>query len=75
MRTVSITLPDALDTELTRLAQVRRVSRSAVVREALEALSKRTAGSVTELAGPLVGCLRGPADLSTNADHLAGYGE
>lgn len=77
MRAISLKLPDQLDQKITALARRRRSSRSAVMREALEAFtatgSART--SVTAAAGELVGALRGPQDLATSAEHLAGYGK
>jgi len=75
MRVVSLKLPEDLDRELTRIARRRHASRSAVLREALESFARGSQRSVTAAAGDLVGSLRGPRDLSTNAKHLAGYGE
>jgi Arc/MetJ-type ribon-helix-helix transcriptional regulator len=77
MRTVAFKLPPDLDRKLTELARRRRTSRSAVVREALEALGAppgKLPASVTEAAGDLVGALSGATDLSTSKRHLAGYG-
>jgi Arc/MetJ-type ribon-helix-helix transcriptional regulator len=77
MRTVTFKLPPDLDRKLTKAARQRRTSRSAVVREALEALGgapEKAATSVTEAAGDLVGKLSGPSDLSSSTRHLAGYG-
>lgn len=77
MRTVSFKLPSALDEALDELARTRRMSRSELVREAIEALahagSRRP--SVTALTADLVGSVGGPADLSTNGKHLTGYGK
>jgi predicted transcriptional regulator len=76
MRPVSIKLPEHLEQLLDRLARERNLTRSAVVREALEAYANRSrASSVTAAAGDLVGSLSGPADLSTSRKHLAGFGE
>jgi Arc/MetJ-type ribon-helix-helix transcriptional regulator len=75
MKTVSFKLPAALDKALTDLARRRRSSRSAVVREAVEALAKEDQLSVTALAGDLVGSLSGPGDLSTNPKYMKGFGE
>jgi hypothetical protein len=55
------------------------MTRSALIREAIELLAKahRTGlaeGSFLELAGPLCGVVEGPRDLSTNPRHLRGYG-
>jgi predicted transcriptional regulator len=75
MRVVSLKLPKELDQELTKIARRRNASRSAVLREALESLTRGPKRSVTAAAGDLVGSLRGPRDLSSSAKHLAGYGE
>ncbi len=75
MRTISLKLPPELDQRLTDLAEQRGVSRSAVVREALEAFAEGTSGSVTSQAADLVGSLKGPRDLSTESKHMQGYGQ
>jgi Arc/MetJ-type ribon-helix-helix transcriptional regulator len=74
MRTVSFKLPEDLDDALNELARTRRLSRSALVREALESLKKGNRRSVTALAGELVGSVDGPSDLATNRKHMSGYG-
>jgi len=74
MRTVSFKLPEDLDNALNELARTRRLSRSALVREALESLKKGNRRSVTALAGELVGSVDGPSDLATNRKHMSGYG-
>lgn len=74
MRTVSFKLPEDLDDALNELARSRGASRSALVREALEALAKGKRRSVTALAGDLVGSVDGPTDLATNRKHMARYG-
>jgi Arc/MetJ-type ribon-helix-helix transcriptional regulator len=78
MRPVSFKLPPALDDRITRVARRRRMSRSAVVREALEVLADEAGPkggpSVAEAAADLAGILSGPRDLSTSKRHMAGYG-
>ena len=75
MRPISIKLPKSLEALLEELARARGISRSAVVREALQAYAASPiSGSVTELAGELAGSLDGPRDLSTSAKHLRGFG-
>jgi Arc/MetJ-type ribon-helix-helix transcriptional regulator len=74
MRTVSFKLPEELDDALTELARSRGASRSALVRQAIEALAKGKRRSVTSLAGHLVGSVDGPSDLATNRKHMSGYG-
>ena len=75
MRTVSFKLPEQLDDALSDLARRRKSSRSAVVREALQALATDKPRSVTARVDALVEPLDGPADLSTGPKHLAGYGK
>ena len=74
MRTVSFKLSEQLDDALSELARRRKSSRSALVREALEALVKGTRRSVTAAVDELVTPVEGPADLSTNPKHMIGYG-
>ena len=79
MKTVSLKLPDTLDAQLTALIRQRGTSKSAVIREALEAYLSRAGepqpGSFLEMARDLCGCVEGTPDLSTNPDHLHGYGQ
>ncbi len=75
MRTVSFKLPEQLDDALSDLARRRKSSRSAVVREALQALATDNHRSVTAMVDDLVEPVDGPADLSTGPKHLAGYGK
>jgi metal-responsive CopG/Arc/MetJ family transcriptional regulator len=76
MKPISIKLPKHLETLLDELARARGMSRSSVVREALQAYAAAsTTGSVVESAGELVGSLDGPRDLSTSAKHMRGFGE
>jgi predicted transcriptional regulator len=75
MRTVSFKLPQDLDEALTDLAKRHRSTRSALVRQALEALARGGGGSVAALARDLAGSVEGPVDLSTSAKRMAGYGK
>jgi|GEM_PF-687785 len=76
MRVVSIKLPAGLDRELTDIARRRRLTRSAVVREALDSYARKPRRSVVSAAGPLVGVLKGgAADLSAGARHMTRYGK
>ena len=75
MRPISIKLTKQLEDLLDRLARERNLTRSAVVREALQAYAQRTGASVTSAAEGLVGALEGPRDLSTSAKHMRGFGE
>ena len=79
VKTVSLKLPELLDAKLTTLIRKRGTSKSAIIREALEEYLSRegepSPGSFLELAQDLCGCVEGPVDLSTNQDHLDGYGQ
>lgn len=78
MRTLSVKLPAALDAKLTATATERGVSKSAVIRRALETVlvgaRGRRAASFLALAKDLAGCVRGRADLSHNPGRLRRYG-
>ena len=75
MRTVSIKLPKDLDQALTDLARRRHTSRSALLREAVERLTREARKTVGELASDLMGSVSGPSDLSTSPRHMKGFGE
>jgi len=75
MRTVSFKLPERLDRAVSKLAKTRKSTRSAVVREALEAFARGGGGSVSALAKDLAGSVEGPTDLSKARKHMAGYGK
>ena len=79
MKTISLKLEEELDARLTAVARRRGEPRSALVREALRVYLDTTgdsaAGSCLELVADLAGCVKGPRDLSNNAEHLRGYGQ
>ena len=75
MRTITIKLPEHLERLLDELARQRGSTRSAVLRDALEAYAGRARPTATAVAGDLVGSLRGPRDLSTSPSHLDDFGE
>ncbi len=76
---MSLKLDEELNARLIALARRRGQSRSAVAREAvrkyLDAEEKSTSPSCLELTADLAGCVSGPGDLSSNPDHMKGYGE
>ena len=82
MHTLSIKIDAPLESTLATLVQRERVSKSELVRRALQAYAKQRADivvtpspSALDLAGDLVGCFSGaPADLSSNPAHLADFG-
>jgi metal-responsive CopG/Arc/MetJ family transcriptional regulator len=76
MKTVSLKLPPALSIRLDRAAKKRGQTKSEVIRAALEQfLNGERPTSALELAGDLVGCAKGPGDLSTNPKYMEGFGE
>lgn len=78
MKTLTIKVPEELALKLQAIAARRGESQSAVIRAALEDLTaaEKIANprSCLDLAGDLVGCAAGPADLSCDPKHLQGYG-
>ncbi len=76
MKTISLKLPPDLSVRLERVAREQGKSKSEIIRAALEQhLKAERPMSALELAGDLVGSCKGPADLSTNPQHMEGYGE
>ncbi len=78
MRSVSMKMPSHLAREVSEAARRRGISRSALIREALEAFLRRekAAPSVSALsrAVDIVGAFSGPEDLSVNPDHMRDFG-
>ncbi len=78
MRAITVKLPRPLAERLGRAVVRRRSTRSAVVREAIEAHlaadSGAAEGSCYDLSSDLAGVVRGPSDLSSNRRRLKGYG-
>ncbi len=79
MKTLTLKLPEILESKLNNIAHKSGLSRSEVVRNALtEYFSRedlRNAGSFLDLARDLAGSIEGPYDLSTNKSHLEGFGK
>jgi Arc/MetJ-type ribon-helix-helix transcriptional regulator len=76
---ITIKLPGSLEARLRHAVAHRRSTRSAVVREAIEAHLRasppgRGRASCLDLAADLAGTLSGPSDLSSNRRRLRGYG-
>ena len=78
MTTITCKIPTALDAELEAVADKRRVSKSVVVRQALETTLKQQKDapvSAFDLMKDGCGIVKGgPADRSWNKKHLKGYG-
>ena len=79
MQTISLKLPDDLLAELEREARTRRITKSVLVRESLEAALRgrpRRPASCYDLARDLVGTVKGlPRDLAHNPKYMEGFGE
>ena len=78
MNTISLKVPDPLADELAKVAQRQGVSKSALIRDALEAYlqthgAERPCSALAQVAD-LRGILSGPEDLSTNKDYLRKFG-
>ncbi|TLY19282.1 MAG: ribbon-helix-helix protein, CopG family [Nitrospirae bacterium] len=78
MKTLTLKLDESLYAKVVALANRRRTTQSAVVRDAIkscvEAPRGLGVGSALDLAKDLAGCVTGPADLSTNKARLRGFG-
>jgi len=72
MDQVSFRLPSVLRRRLAQEARRRGVPRSRIIREALESAlaGARGARTCADLAGDLVGSVKGPGDLSTNGRYV-----
>jgi predicted DNA-binding protein len=78
MKNISLKLPNDVALALTSLAKRKGVTKSALIREALEGYLSHNPGrqelSFLERAEDLIGCVEGPGDLSYNKDHMKEYG-
>jgi len=76
MKSLSLKLPDGLSVRLERATKKRGQTKSELVRTALEQfLNGERPISALELAGDLVGPVKGPGDLSTNPKYMEGFGK
>lgn len=79
MTPISLKMPRRLVVEVSEAARRRGVSRSALIREAVEAFlsAERVTQpeSALSLALDLVGAFPGPEDLSVNPDYMRGFGQ
>lgn len=76
MESLTIKLPQQLSARVTRLAKKRNLTRSALVREALELLtSARSGETFVDRVSQHVGVGEDvPADILTNPKHMKRYG-
>ena len=70
MKTLTVKIPEALETKLRRKAKAGKEPVSAIVRRALAREMEADAVDFAKLAAPYHGMFSGPADLSTRE----GYG-
>jgi hypothetical protein len=80
MQTISLKLPDELLAQLASEAQIRRVTKSQLVRESLEKALRQQPGagevSCYDVARDLAGVVKGlPKDLADNPKYMKGFGE
>ena len=78
MKTITCKLPEKLDAQLEAAAQEEGISKSQVVRNALEDRIGRKRGKKSPRAYDLVknlnGSVKGPADLLTNPRYMENFG-
>lgn len=78
MDTISLKLPRELAIRLESVAKQRRMTKSALVRDALAAYlangNEPLPGSFGDLAREFIGCVEGPGDLSYNPKYMEGFG-
>jgi hypothetical protein len=78
VKSLTVRIADALDRRLVAEARKLGVSKSQMVREALEVYLEMSATriglSMYDLTRDLAGAFEGPPDLSTNPKYLEGYG-
>lgn len=78
MKAISLKVTDPFDVELTEMAKRHGMSKSVLIREALETYLRagrgRGNGSALSLADDPAGIVAGPDDLSANKDHLQKFG-
>lgn len=78
MTTISLKIPAELDRRLQQAATRRNTSRSAIMREAAErylSSSVEQTASCLAKVKDLIGSVDAPEDLSSNKDHLRGFGQ
>ena len=78
MNTISLKVPESLAIRLKDTAQQKGVSKSVLIRDALEAYlqtdgTERPESALSQVAD-LAGILSGPEDLSVNKDYLRNFG-
>lgn len=78
MKDPSLELPEDLLARLNKEAKAKQVTKSALLRESLEALLYSSAEPVScyDFASDLAGALKGlPKDIADSRKHMKGFGE
>jgi Ribbon-helix-helix protein, copG family len=79
MKAISVKLPAPLFHDLAQRAKDSSSTQSEIIRSALAAYlhsdAQPSTASCADRASRWIGMMQGPADLSTNAKHLEGFGE
>ncbi len=79
MKAISLKLPDPLFHDLAQRAKASASSQSEIIRTALAAYLKSDplaqTASCADRAKRWTGLVQGPADLSTNPEHMRGFGQ
>lgn len=79
MTPISLKMPRRLAAELSEAARRRGVSRSALIRQAIEAYLRAEEAeepvSAFARSADFAGAFPGPADLSVNSDYMRGFGQ
>jgi len=77
VKTISLKVPDEVDSRLEARARRLGTTKSELSRDALRRLLEDDGGaevSCLDLVRDLIGTAAGPADLASNRKHLRGYG-
>lgn len=75
---ISLKMPERLAAQVAATAQRQGVSKSALIREAVEVFLSGDANhprSALDLVADLVGACDGPEDLSVDKKYMEGFGE
>jgi Arc/MetJ-type ribon-helix-helix transcriptional regulator len=79
MKAISLKLPDSLFHDLSLRAKASANSQSEIIRSALALYLKSDSmaqtASCAQRASRWIGIVDGPQDLSTNSEHLSGFGQ
>lgn len=78
MDTLTLKVPEGLHARLDSYARKKGLSKSEIIRLALDEYlqdESRFKGSFLEMSRDLAGSIDAPPDLSSNKDHIKGYGE